>query len=365
MLLTEQSYASEDILQQALEDFPEVIAGPTTSGEHVGQLLLLRREKGVPTVEGGPASLRLDHLFVAGDAVPVLVEVKRASDTRIRREVVAQMLDYAANGVRNWTQGSLRAEFEAKAGSESEAQKRLATIGRDHDADDFWVELDANLKLGRIRMLIVADQLPPTLVRIIEFLNEQMSPAEILGVAVAQHVGGGHIVYVPRVVGGTQTAVDAKASASAKQRWARDTFMEASGNWCSEPELLLIDRLLNDVDSSTGRLAWGSGASPGVGGWYMVGGAQTGLWELYPGTGNADSHPTLQVALDRIAKNLAPERVEAVATLLEQIPAFAEPIARWRADNTKRVNGSLSQIASNPLQEEKLFEAIHDALKPI
>ena len=31
---------------------------------------------------------------------PTLVEVKRSSDTRIRREVVGQMLDYAANGQR-------------------------------------------------------------------------------------------------------------------------------------------------------------------------------------------------------------------------------------------------------------------------
>jgi hypothetical protein len=29
--------------------------------------------------------------------VPTLVEVKRSSDTRARREVVARMLDYAAN----------------------------------------------------------------------------------------------------------------------------------------------------------------------------------------------------------------------------------------------------------------------------
>ena len=31
--------------------------------------------------------------------MPTLVEVKRSSDTRIRREVVGQMLHYAANAV--------------------------------------------------------------------------------------------------------------------------------------------------------------------------------------------------------------------------------------------------------------------------
>jgi hypothetical protein len=46
----------------------------------------------------GGAWWSLDHLVVDQDAVPTFVEVKRASDTPARREVVAQMLDYAANG---------------------------------------------------------------------------------------------------------------------------------------------------------------------------------------------------------------------------------------------------------------------------
>jgi len=33
------------------------------------------------------------------DAIPTIVEVKRSTDTRIRREVVGQMLGYAANAV--------------------------------------------------------------------------------------------------------------------------------------------------------------------------------------------------------------------------------------------------------------------------
>lgn len=45
----------------------------------------------------------LDHLVVDQDAVPTFVEVKRASDTRARREVMAQMLDYAAKGSAFWT----------------------------------------------------------------------------------------------------------------------------------------------------------------------------------------------------------------------------------------------------------------------
>ena len=45
------------------------------------------------------------------DANPTLVEVKRSSDTRERREVVGQMLDYAANAVVYWPIETIRARF--------------------------------------------------------------------------------------------------------------------------------------------------------------------------------------------------------------------------------------------------------------
>ena len=52
--------------------------------------------------------------------------------------------------------------------------------------------METNLSVGRIRLLFVADALPAELVRIIEFLNEQMNPAEVLGVELRQYTGGRH-----------------------------------------------------------------------------------------------------------------------------------------------------------------------------
>jgi hypothetical protein len=59
--------------------------------------LLIAREVPIPDEMDGAARLSLDHLFVDQDSIPTLVECKRSTDTRTRREVVAQMLDYAAN----------------------------------------------------------------------------------------------------------------------------------------------------------------------------------------------------------------------------------------------------------------------------
>jgi hypothetical protein len=92
-------YGSEDVFQKILADHPAMLRGAAGSK---GKLILVQREKAVPDQIDGAERWSLDHLFLDADGVPVLVEVKQASDTRARREVVAQMLDYAANGVAYW-----------------------------------------------------------------------------------------------------------------------------------------------------------------------------------------------------------------------------------------------------------------------
>ena len=100
--MTGQPYDTEDVLQTLLARFPDLLAGDQLGGTTPRRWLLISREAAVPSEEDGAGRWSLDHLFVDQDAVPTLVEVKRSSDTRIRREVVGQMLDYAANAVVYW-----------------------------------------------------------------------------------------------------------------------------------------------------------------------------------------------------------------------------------------------------------------------
>ncbi len=105
----------------------------------------------------------------------------------------------------------------------------LQELRADLDPDAFWQSVETNLKAGRLRMILVADALPAELVRIIEFLNEQMTPAEVLGVELRQYVNGAHTVYVPRVVGRTASAVDTKSrTGQGGQQWTRESFLEAA-----------------------------------------------------------------------------------------------------------------------------------------
>ncbi len=89
--MRQRPYDSENVLQTLLERYPNLLAGEQM-GQRPLRWLLVNREAGVPAYEGGGGRWSLDHLFVDQDAVPTLVEVKRSDDTRIRREVVGQML---------------------------------------------------------------------------------------------------------------------------------------------------------------------------------------------------------------------------------------------------------------------------------
>ena len=69
--------------------------------------------------------------------VPTLVEVKRSSDTRIRREVVGQLLEYAANGPRYWPVEQLRGMFETMC---LERQREPNAVFADAFGDDLAID---------------------------------------------------------------------------------------------------------------------------------------------------------------------------------------------------------------------------------
>ena len=207
--LRRSHYDSEALFQTLLADHPAILgqaAGPD------GRLLLVRREAPVPDSEGGAGRWSLDHLFLDTDGVPVLVEVKRATDTRNRREVVAQMLDYAANGAAYWRVEQIIEALPGSAADPEGADTRLTTFLGDKDPETFWKAVDANLRSRRLRMVFVADHIPPELRRIVEFHNEQMQPAEVLAIEVEQFVTADQVrLLTPKLIGATERAATAKA----------------------------------------------------------------------------------------------------------------------------------------------------------
>lgn len=207
--MNEEPYNSEDLLQTLLAKYPSLLAGNQIDPKAPRKWLFIEREAGVPSADGGGGRWSADHLFLDQDAIPTIVEVKRSSDTRIRREVVGQMLDYAANAVVYWPADRLRERF-AKTHGASADEKINEFLGGQMEPDEFWRLANKNLQDRNVRLLFVADQIPTELQRIVEFLNEQMKQTQVLAVEIKQFIGEGQTGLVPRVIGQTAEAIGTK-----------------------------------------------------------------------------------------------------------------------------------------------------------
>jgi hypothetical protein len=187
--LEETGYVTENRMQELLADYPDLLPGDQIDPEAPRRWLLVTRELGVPGGESESDRWSLDHLFLDQDGVPTFVECKRATDTRIRREVVAQMLDYAANGVAYWNMERLRqaaAETADRRGTSLDVEIARLLDDAAADVEAYWDQVEANLHNRRVRLVFVTDDTPRELRRLVEFLNDEMTNTEVLAVEVKQ-----------------------------------------------------------------------------------------------------------------------------------------------------------------------------------
>lgn len=262
--LGETQYEAEAVLQKLLAEYPDLLAGEQVNPSDPRRWLLISREVAVAGEEGGGSRWSLDHLFIDQDAIPTLVEVKRSTNTQIRREVVGQMLDYAANGSAYWSLEQVIAAFERRCERENlDPEMQLATfLGDEQSVEGFWQLAKTNLQAGRVRLVFVADKIPSELRRIIEFLNKQMDPAEVLGLEVHQYVGEGSTVLVPRVVGFTAEAESTKTSRP-QTTWDRPTFLAALEARRNRGEALAAAQILDWCEDRGLEVHFGTGPERG------------------------------------------------------------------------------------------------------
>lgn len=264
--MSEQAYDSEDILQALLAKYPNLLAGEQMDAGAPRRWLLVTREASIPSEEEGTGRWSIDHLFLDQDAVPTLVEVKRSSDTRIRREVVGQMLDYAANAVVYWPVETIISKFEFNCEKQGLDPEQVLNnfLGSEIAQEQFWQNAKTNLQAGRVRLVFVADLIPPELKRVVEFLNTQMDPAEVLAVEIKQFVGEGLKSLVPRVIGQTMEAQQKKSTGTREgKQWDESMFMQELEARYGPEDTTVARKLLEWAKCSVSRIWWGKGSRDG------------------------------------------------------------------------------------------------------
>ncbi len=171
-------YGKEYELQNLISAIPELIPGSSLDGSSQRRWLLVRNEAGIPNYEGGGNWWAVDHLLVDQAGIPTFVEVKRSKDSRARREVVAQMLDYVANATAYWQTRTLQARFNEVATSPKSNPDQVLSeflVDSDLDVDSVWARVEENIRSAHVRRIFVSDSVPPSLIRLVEFINEHLA----------------------------------------------------------------------------------------------------------------------------------------------------------------------------------------------
>jgi len=256
------SYDSEDLIQELIEKYPELLAGEQINPDEPVRWILIKREAGIPDGEDKSNRWSVDHLLLDQNAVPTFVETKRSSDTRIRREIVGQMLDYAANSQKYWSVDRIRAMASSQYNGPEGADTTIMNLLGNDDQEDvtaiieaFWSKVEDNLRSGQVRLLFVADRIPRELRRIIEFLNEQMTKVEILGVELPQFVGSGIRALVPRLIGQTEIIRQIKRETTRSSR--RTNIKEFLSNISEELRPFFTD-LISEAEKQGMQIYWGT-----------------------------------------------------------------------------------------------------------
>ena len=175
---------------------------------------------------------------------------------------MGQMLDYAANAQRYWPAGHIRSmAINQHGGADSTDAAIMKVLGLESgenalaDVESYWAKVEDNLHDGRVRLIFIADRLPAELRRIIEFLNDQMTKAEVLGIELTQYVGSNLKALVPRVIGQTEAIRQKKQAVMPSKR--RINMQEFLG-YCPENSRDFFTRAITESQERGMQIYWGT-----------------------------------------------------------------------------------------------------------
>lgn len=256
-------------LQTILKNNFDLLPGDQIDPDVPPRWMLIKREMPVPDPSTGTDRWRIDFFFVDQNAKPTFVECKRYLDTRARREVVGQVLEYAANAQYFWNADAIRAH------AESTAKENLTTVDEAFQAlqsefadstEDFFKEVERRLKASEIRIVFFLEQAPTELKCLVEFMNNQMGSVDVLLVEARQYEANDVRVVVPTLFGFTEKIRQIKLQVStqkSRQPVAVDweSFQRnAEQRGLDEHTVDAMQRVYDACKSLGADISWGRGA---------------------------------------------------------------------------------------------------------
>lgn len=228
--MTEQAYGSVALLQELVEAHPSLLSG---AREAASDWLAIVRQNAPGLEDDRGDRWSLDRVFLDRDGVPTLVEIAAASDRASERALLGQALEYAANLPFYWTVETMVAQFEANCRESDRDPEQVFEdfLGSDTDEERFWQQVKTNLQAGKVRIVFVSAAVSPELSRVVEFLNAQMDPAQMVAIEIKQYGSDeGFTTLVPRAIGRlADTSKKVAPTTIERRRWDADSFFAELG----------------------------------------------------------------------------------------------------------------------------------------
>ena len=183
--ITPSAFKNEEELETAVAEHHSLLTGTDEPA-----LALVQRQ-----VELANAGV-LDVLFVDATGYPVAVEVKLGRNIQSRREVVAQAFDYTSD----LSQMTVDELDDLVSGS---LEKALSSFDPQENRTQFetrWKACGANLRAGKIRLVIVVDESREDLSRIVQYIGDHSDlDVRLVSVQKFEEADGG-MLYVPNTL---------------------------------------------------------------------------------------------------------------------------------------------------------------------
>jgi hypothetical protein len=261
VVLEESEFEAEQELQEALKRNPEAIP---VADLDLNEVVVVGRETPVPAGA-------IDLLLLDGEGQVIIVETKLSRNPELRRQVVAQVLDYGAS---LWRTAPGLKEFEAmvlrywhsdaceddRVKHAESLREGLETVffdlcGEDWDYDAFEEALAGNLEAGRHVLLVVASGLMDRLSRdLLQYANMCLS-LPLYGVEIDVFETAARQLIIPRGVRfappGQRTGASPRPS---RRQITRAEFLEK----CMPPAVSFFQSMLDEAEKRQIIVYWGS-----------------------------------------------------------------------------------------------------------
>ena len=269
----------EGWLQDLLERHPELL--PVEDIEPAfAPLIPIGREVATPA---GP----IDNLFINPDGYITLVETKLWRNPEARRQVVAQILDYAKE-VSLWDYEQLDGHIRAAARQRRKQDAgpfemaKASSAAADLDEAQFVDRVTRNLRRGRVLLIVAGDGIRESVEAMADYLQQtpqlQFTLALVELLTYELSPGSAALLVVPQVVARTREItravvrvegtgiesvhIDVDASTLApretyqRSTLAEEDFFDILGQHVADEEIKVARRLINDLGNMGLEIDW-------------------------------------------------------------------------------------------------------------